>query len=169
MKPYRTVVILPFLVLLGCSGLQPESGSFLAPVSVAGGADYWLGQVNDTHGLPPSELQDVRLSWERDFRIKPDTGNRIKLALLLTFGDEPVRNTTKAGQILEGMDTTMLSPGDQELVRILEQYLETDLIIDKLSTRANRKNNRIKELEQQLRDLTSIEQTIQQRDKGVGE
>lgn len=169
MKPYRTVITLPFLALLGCSGLQPESGSFLAPVSTAGGADYWLGQVSGTHGLPPSELQDVRLSWERDFRIKPDTSNRIKLALLLAFGDEPVRNTTKARQVLESMDTTMLSPGDQELVTILEQYLETDLIIDKLTTRANRKNNRIKELEQQLRDLTSIEQTIQQRDKDVGE
>lgn len=169
MKPYRTVIILPFLMLLGCNSLQPESGSFLAPVSTAGGADYWLGQVNATHGLPTSELQDVRFSWENDFHRQPDAGNRLKLALLLSFGDEPVRDITKADQVLEGIDTTMLSQGDRELVTILEQYLELALNINKLSDRASRKDKRVKELEQQLRDLTSIEQTIQQREKAVSE
>lgn len=169
MKPFRTIIILPFLILLGCNSLQPESGSFLAPVSTAGGADYWLGQVNDTHGLPPSELQDVLLSWESDFQRQPDTGNRLKLALLLAFGDEPVRDTAKARRVLEGMDITMISPGDRELVSILEHYVRLSLDIEKLSNRANRKDNKIKELEQKLRDLTSIEQTIQQRDKTVSE
>ena len=70
MKLYRTVITLPFLVLLGCASLQPESGSFLAPVSIAGGADYWLGQVNGTHGLPPSEF------WFQKEKIDQALGDR---------------------------------------------------------------------------------------------
>jgi hypothetical protein len=169
MRLFRIVFLFTVLLLLGCNNLQPYANNPMAPVSFASGSDYWLGQVNATHGLHSSELQEVLLSWELEFQRHPNNSNRIKLALLLTFGDKLIRNPGKARQILNDIDTTSLSPGDRELVNIVEQHLDLIMVFNKTALREDKMQTRIHELEQKLRDLTSIERRIQQRDKAISE
>ncbi|MEN8106573.1 MAG: hypothetical protein ABFS22_01040 [Pseudomonadota bacterium] len=149
--------------------MSPHTGNAWAPVSTRSGADYWLGQLHSTRGLPPAELQDVLTSWEDEFRYNPNTSNRIKIALLLAYSDKPVRNIKRARQIMVNIDTATIEPGDRELVTILQQHIKASQEIDTLSGRTRQDKKRIEELEQQLLDLTSIEQTIQQRDKSIDE
>jgi hypothetical protein len=171
----RLAGLLGVLVLLGgCSQLQPYTNRVLPPVFEGGqGANDWLGELHNTRGLTKSELQDVLEAWDQAYRDNPITNNRLRLALLLTAGDKAVRDRGRARKLLDGFNSAALGSGEQELVMILQRFLaeheEDRGEINVLSKQVREQDQRIEELEQQQRDLTTIEQSIQQREKSAGE
>lgn len=175
MNMKRLAGLLGVLVLLGgCSQMQPYTNRVLPPVFEGGqGANDWLGDLHNTRGLTKSELQDVLEAWDEAFRDNPNTNNRLRLALLLTAGDKAVRDRGRARKLLDGINSAALGPGEQELVTILQRFLakheEDRGEINVLSKQVREQAQRIEELEQQQRDLTTIEQSIQQREKSAGE
>ncbi len=175
MNMKRLSGLLCVLVLLGgCSQMQPYTNRVLPPVFEGGqGTNDWLGDLHNTRGLTKSELQDVLETWDEAFRDNPDTNNRLRLALLLTAGDKAVRDRGRARKLLDGINSAALGPGEQELVTILQNFLakheEDRGEINVLSKQVREQAQRIEELEQQQRDLTTIEQSIQQREKSAGE
>ena len=175
MNMKRLAGLLGVLVLFGgCSQLQPYTNRVLPPVFEGGqGANDWLGELHNTRGLTKSELQDVLEAWDQAYRDNPITNNRLRLALLLTAGDKAVRDRGRARKLLDGFNSAALGPGEQELVTILQRFLaeheEDRGEINVLSKQVREQDQRIEELEQQQRDLTTIEQSIQQREKPAGE
>ena len=170
-----SVVVVPLLfivALAGCSGLQQVSGYEIVPV-VDRGSDLnsRLEELHETRKLPSGQLETVLALRERDFLDNPSFNNRMNLALLLAAGDKAIQNPARALELLEGVDSMPISAGEQELVLILKQFLvtraelseENDAIYSQLSAQ----DEQIKELKQQLRDLTTIEQNIQQRDTAI--
>ncbi len=176
MNMNKIVGLLGILVLLlgGCSQMQTYTDHVLPPVFEGGqGANDWLGDLHNTHGLTNSELQDVLEDWDQAYRDNPVISNRLRLALLLAAGDEAVRDRGRARELLDGINTAPLDTGEQELVSLLQQFLteheEDTGKISVLSKQVRDQGRRIEELEQQQRDLTTIEQSIQQREKSAGE
>jgi hypothetical protein len=169
MKIKICLILVSVLVLGACSEFQSFRGSGFAPVVTGGhSADNWLAELHATRSMTPQQLHQELGSRQHDFRYKPSTGNRLRLVLLLTFGGESVRDTGRARQLLEELDTPPDSPGGQELVAILKQFLDEKKIADKklkvLSRQVSKQNTRIEELEEQQKALTTIEQSIQQRE-----
>lgn len=171
----RMVGFFAVLVLLsGCSQMHSYSNRVLPPVFEGGqGVNDWLGYLHNTRGLTASELQDVLEALDQAYREDPGTNSCVRLALLLAAGDIAVRDHARALELLDGIDTATNGPGEQELIMILRQFLaqheEDNGNISELSKQVKQQGRRIKELEQQQRALTTIEQSIQQREKSAGE
>jgi len=164
-------LVLPFLLLAltTCSEFKPYSDPGYAQVVSRGyGVNYWLKELYSTRGMTSAELQQTVSSWEQEFLDDPDTGNRIRLAMLLTAGDNPARAPKRARELLEGLEATQLKTSELEMVAILRQILDcqykADMTISKLNKQIRQQSERIEELEQQQQALTDIEQNIQQRD-----
>ncbi len=161
--------VLLVLALTACSELQPYKSIWYAPVVTWGhGTDYWLAELHNTRQMTPDEIRQTVKAWEQELHDNPSAGNRIKLALLLTAGDAPARDPKRARELLDGLSEAPVNTSDQELVSILRQILDgknqVSMAISKLRKQARKQSRRIKELEQQQRALTDIEQNIQQRD-----
>ena len=169
MKIKICLILVSMLVLGACSELQFYRGSGFAPVDTGGhSADDWLDELHATKNMTPQQLHQELGSRQHDFRYHPSASNRLRLVLLLAAGNEPVRDTRQARQLLEELDTPPDSPGVQELVAILKQFLDEQEAaarkLKELSLQVTRQNTRIKELEEQQKALTTIEQSIQQRE-----
>mgnify|MGYP001823542883 FL=1 len=159
------------LALVACSQVQHHGSSGYAPVVTLGyGAVYWLDELHSTRLMAPGEVKLTVAKWEQALLDDPGDGNRIRLALLLIAGDLSVRDPKRARELLDELTAAPAGTNDRELVFIMRQILEqqeqqeqASAEIDKLNTQARQRNRRIRELEQQQRALTDIEQNIQQR------
>ncbi len=157
------------LALPACSEFQTHSSGGYAPVVTRGyGTDAWLAELHHTRQMTADELQQTVTAWEQGLKDDPDTGNRIRLALLLTAGDTAVRDPQRARELLDELDPLPENTSDRELVALLRQMLDEQgqagLAIRKLKKQVRNQDRRIQELEKQQRALTDIEQNIQQRD-----
>lgn len=169
MKINACLILVSILVLGACSEFQSYRGTGFAPVVTGGhSADDWLDELHATRNMTPTQLRHELGSREHDFRYNPSAGNRLRLVLLLAAGNEPVRDTRQARQLLEELDTPPDSPGSQELIAILKQFLDEQEAaarkLRELSRQVSKQNTRIEELEEQQKALTTIEQSIQQRE-----
>jgi hypothetical protein len=157
------------LVLANCSEFQHNARTDTAPVVTRGyGTDYWLAELHKTRTMTPDEIQKTLKSWEQELNNHPGVGNQIKLALLLTTGDASIRDPKRARVLLDGLDLPPDNTSDQELVTILRQMIDeqdqANMAISTLKKQTRKQTLHIKELEQQQRALTDIEQKIQQRE-----
>lgn len=162
------------VMLSACSELQYYSSDGFAPVIDRGrGVNNWLNELHETRAMSPELLQQTQETWEKEFRTNPSLNNRMRLALLLAAGEEPVRDHKRARKLLQGVDPEAINDTDQELVNVLQQYLEeqgqAQQKITILWQQVTEQSRRIEELEQQLEALTAIEQNIQQREKPGGD
>ncbi len=169
MKIKTCLILVPLLVLGACSELQTyREGSYAPVVSRGRSADDLLAELHATRTMTAPQLHQALASRQHDFRYRSDSVNRLRLILLLTFGSEPVRDTGRARELLDELDSLPDSPGGEELVAILRQYLDEQAIagskLRKLSREISTQNARIEELEEQQKALTTIEQSIQQRE-----
>ena len=163
------LIVTVLLLLTACSEFQYYSTTGFAPVTSKGyGADFWLEQMHEIRTMAPEQRLVTYELWEQDYKKKPDTNNRIKLALLLATGHESIRNQQRALNILKGIDPELENQGDREFIILLHQFideqLQADITISDLKALARKKNRQIKELEEQQQALTNIEQNIQQRE-----
>ena len=165
-----SALIIPALLMLtACSEFQYYSNTGFAPVtSKESGTDYWLAEVHKTRAMTPEQRQVTLELWEQEYSNSPGISNRLRLALLLAAGNESIRNPERALELLEGLVTEPENAGDRELIIMLRQFideqLKAEVTINALKKLTKKKNRQIKELEQQLKALTNIEQNIQQRE-----
>lgn len=157
------------LVLSSCSEFQHRRDTALAPVVTLGyGTDYWLAELNSTRQMMPEERARTVEAWQQELDNEPDDGNRIRLALLLTVGDEQIRDPARASKLLDELDAAPAKASEKELVTIMRLIIDEQTrageSISKLNRQLGKQNRRIRELEQQQRALTNIEQNIEHRD-----
>ena len=171
MNAIKTILpaIALLLTLTACSELQYYSTELSAPITSKGdGADYWLEQMYEIRTMTSEQRLVTYELWEQDYIKDPDTNNRVKLAQLLATGHESIRNLQRAREILGGIDPEPENPGDREFIIQLKQFideqLQADVTISELKALTRKKTRQIKELEEQQRALTDIEQNIQHRE-----
>ena len=168
-----TISVLMLSACSACSELQSYNSTGIAPIVSSGqGVDYWLEELHYTRAMYPEQLQQTLKFREQQFHNNPNNGNRLRLALLLAAGGETVRDQERAWNLLEEVDQSMENARIKELVTILLQFLDEQIEsrneINSLKIQIKENNERIEELEEQQRALTTIEQNIQQREKPVG-
>ncbi len=171
------VLLLPWLV--ACSELQtlrdtvaPEDGTrFASKVPVINGnrgVHGWLADIHALRTQPPETLVTVLEAREQAFRTKPNIENRMRLVMLLLVDVEPVGDLKRARLLLNGVDPLPSSPDERAFISLMLKFLEgkreDEQKLSVLWKQATQQNQRIDELEQQLKALTSIEQNIQQRE-----
>ena len=78
-----------------------------------------------------------------------------------------MRDPKRARELLDEVTETLTDTSDREFITVLGQMIDqqeqASAAISKLNKQVKRKNRRIRELEEQQRALTDIEQNIQQR------
>jgi hypothetical protein len=164
--------MIPVLALGACAELpQVWETAPAGGVEAGSGAVTWLEAVHAVRDESPDQQQLALDNWELAFKGNPDINNRMRLVLLLAIGAEPLRDTRRARRLLDGADPLPQSPGDREMIALMQLWLgEQAQAKRKLSIlwkQVTGQNRRIEELEQQLQALTTIEQNIQSRDVPV--
>jgi hypothetical protein len=164
-----TLIIPALLMLTACSEFPYYSSTGFAPVTSKGhGADFWLTEVHETRAMTPEQRQVTLELWKQEYSNRPSLSNRLRLALLLAAGNDSIRDTERALELLKEIDPEPENAGDRELIIMLRQFIDEQLTaevtINDLKKLTKKKNNQIKELEQKQQALTNIEQNIQQRE-----
>ena len=163
-------LLLP-LSTVACSGFPCiQSVEYVPVVDGGGSVNSNLEEVHAASTMTALQQEHLLAVMEKDFREVPDVNNRLRLVLLLTTGTEPVRDRARARVLLEDIGTsTSISTSQQGLVEFLSQFLdeqETNLgQLEACTKEVAQHERRINELEEQQRELTSIEQNIQHREK----
>jgi len=131
-------------------------------------AALWLEEWYQVVGLPKDQIELSLKSREADFDRNADPRTRLRLALLLATGPVPVRDQPRARVLIGEMDEARASESTRALAALLQQVIEEQLWsgdkITELKGELREADARVIELEQQLQALTSIEQSIQQRE-----
>lgn len=166
------LLILLLLVLPACSELQQYKSNWPTSVMHGGqGAGNWLAELHATRGMTADQQRQALESREQEFRNKPSSNNRLRVALLLATGSEEIRDQRRALTLVEEIDPASYKAGDQEMIIVFRQFLteqrQANQKIQILWKQLDEQSQRIEELEQQLQALTTIEQKIQQREKPV--
>ena len=134
-------------------------------------AAYWLEEWYRVTSLPAGEVEDTLRTREQEFSERPSPRTRLRLVLLLAEGPAVVRDQPRAQALLRKLDAANASASARALAALLgqvikEQVASSDKII-KLQQNVTQAEDRVKELERQLQELTNIEQSIQQRETPV--
>jgi hypothetical protein len=177
MRSIAVLVLLSFFLLNACSqfpaltypGLPPALPPPLPPVIDAGrGIHEWLAELHGMQDLTPELLLAALATREQEYAENPTASNRLRFALLLAAGNESIRDYTHARELLANINLLLQDPAEQALATILQQFIDqqqTDnKTISELSKQVKGQRNRIKELEEQQRALTTIEHNIKQRE-----
>lgn len=170
----RKVLVLLVCILVG--GCQPvtvqrhEEGPVPVTLRVDDAA-YWLEEWSRVIMLPDDQLEETLKSREEEFARRRDARSRLRLALLLAEGPEPVRDQLRALSLLQAMDPAGASSSAQALATLLDQVIREHLAAeDKIRTLQQEQAvsaERVQELERQLQEVTDIEQSIQKRETPV--
>lgn len=165
-------LLLP-LLLAACSDFPYLHAREYVPVVDGGGSvNSNLEEIHAASTMTTQQQERFLADMENDFRKKPDVDNRLRLALLLIAGNKPVRDHARARLLLEEIEApASISTSQQGLVQLLSQFLDEEKAMlgemDSCTEQIMQQERRINELEQQQKELTSIEQNIQHRDKPV--
>jgi len=162
------------LLLAACSEIphiQPAED--VPAVDERGSVNSNLEEIDAASTMTALQQERLLAEMERDFRVEPDANNRLRLVLLLVIGSEAVQDRERARDLLEEIGTsTSLSSSQQALVLLLSQFFENqDAMLGQVEScteQIAQLERRISELEEQQKELTSIEQNIQHRDNPAG-
>lgn len=169
MRIIRLSVTIMVLALGACAEFPPYwKAESPRAAEARSGATTWLEAVHAVRDDSPAQQQTTLDNWEQAFEGNPDINNRMRLAVLLATGAEPLRDARRARRLLDGVDPLPESAGDREMIVLLQLWLDEQAQASRklsiLWKQATAQNRRIEELEQQLQALTTIEQNIQSRD-----
>jgi hypothetical protein len=164
--------LLWIVFILGVTACQPVTLQHRdGPVPVVLRVDdaaYWLEEWHQVIALPEDQLALSLKARETEFTESPTPRSTMRLALLLTEGPRSVRNQSRALTLLEEFDTGQASDSEKALAALLKQIIAeqqwSNYEVIKLNRKLNDSRTRIEELENQLQELTNIEQNIQQRE-----
>ena len=164
--------LLLIMIIAGLSACQPVTVKHVdGPVPVAVRVDdaaYWLEEWHRLTTLPEDQLILTFKTRELEFERHNDPRTRLRLVLLLAEGPQPVRDQARALKLLAELDTERASDSANALAALLKQVIEEQRWSNDKMTELNRNfkdsQTRVEELERQLQELTTIEQSIQQRE-----
>lgn len=164
--------LLWIVAIIGLAACQPITVKDVdCPLTTAVRVDdtgYWLEEWQRTIALPEDRLVQTLNARELEFERSANPRTRLRLALLLTEGPQPVRDQARALELLSDFDAGQASDSEKALAALLTQVLEEQRWFSDKVAELNRKSKdsetQIEELERQLRELTTIEQNIQQRE-----
>jgi hypothetical protein len=169
-KKKTSLLLIVLLALTACSELQQYKSNW--PASVINGeqgADYWLAELHATRGMTADQQKQILKSREQKFHDNPTPGNRLRVALLLATGSEEIRDHRRALALLDEIDLASFNTSDQEMITVFQKLLKEERKANRkiyiLWKQLTEQSQRVEELEQQLKALTTIEQKIQQREK----
>jgi hypothetical protein len=128
----------------------------------------WLAEWKHVVELPEDGVQKALKAREQVYERTADPRDGVRLALLLAQGPKPVRDQSRASKLLKELNMDKAGEGPRALAALLEQVIgEQHWAGDKITelrSKLKDSGTRIEELEQQLQEVTNIEQSIQQRD-----
>lgn len=165
---YRPVFVC-LMLLVACQPVTVQRTENLVPVSVrVDDAAYWLEEWQRIRELAPGQQAEILGKREQAFIESPGPRNRLRLALLLAAGPDPIRDQGRAYNLLKDLDYDEASHSAQALTALLMQMIgeqqESSGKIKLLGARLDESRARTEELERQLQALTDIEQKIQNRE-----
>lgn len=159
------------LAMAGCAQWQPRPPVTLTELSGRISGPDWLDEVRQVQQLPAEEQAAALRARQHAYRNEATTVTRLRLALVRALGGEEVRNDTAALALLDEIDPLLMGADAAVLVKLLKQQLQEKQwalgqLRDERKVVAER-DSRIQELETQLEAVTSIEQSIKQRQKAL--
>jgi hypothetical protein len=160
------------LAIIGLNACQPVTVRHVdGHVPVAGSMDdaaSWLEEWHRVIALPEDQLVATFKTRELEFERSANPETRLRLALLLAEGPQPVRDQVRALKLLKGLDAGQASDSARALAALLQQVIEEQRWSINKMAELNKKleasQTNVDELELQLQELTTIEQNIQQRE-----
>ena len=175
------LVVLAALLVNGCAPLTvARNAEKPIPIQLrVDDAAYWLDEWYRTIRLPGDQYKAALEAREASFRSHPGPRSRLRLALLLAEGKPSGLDLPRALKLVKELEPGAADSA-KALALLLEKRLAGLLKVKKPKKSVKVKNHaekpdlskelqaarqRIKELEQQLHDLTEIEQNIQERTK----
>ena len=164
--------LLWLVTIIGLSACQPVTvrhEDCLVPVSESMNDEaYWLDEWHWVIALPEDQLVETFKTRELEFERSANPETRLRLALLLAEGPQPVRDQARALELLKELDAGQASASARALAALLQQVIEEQRWSINKMTELNKKleasQTHAAELELQLQELTTIEQNIQQRE-----
>ena len=166
----KFLVVLSCVVLAACQPItvqHHDEGPLPVSVRVDDTA-YWLEEWRQVSRMPETQFKLTLKNREQEFERKPDPRTRLRLALLLATGPAPERDQGRALELLQGMEADGASESALALAALMMQMIDEQLWsadkMTELKGKLGKADTRIDELEQQLQELTNIEQSIQQRE-----
>ena len=137
--------------------------------SVMPGPRDWLGEVRAVQEMPVGVQAAELKVRQQAHQTQAAADSSLRLALLYALGDEAVRDPARALALLEELDPAVMGASQGALAELLRQWLrerQRSLALLRGERKALAEQEaRIKELESQLEAVTSIEQSIRQRQK----
>lgn len=184
----RWLILAAVILASGCTPLTVSRNSE-KPIPVqlrVDDAAYWLDEWYRVIRLPNDQYKAALAAREANFASKPGPRSRLRLALLLAEGKPSGLDRARALKLVKGLEPDA-ADSTKALALLLENRLaslqkvkkskasgKTSKESEKTSKESGKADTskdlqaaqaRIKELEQQLHDLTAIEQNIQERAK----
>lgn len=155
--------------LVACQPVAVQRVDGPVPVAVrVDDAAYWLEEWQRVIALPEDQLVQTFTTRELEFEQSANPRTRLRLALLLAEGPQPVRNQARALELLSGLEAGLASDSARALAALLKQVIEEQRWSSDKIAELNQKSKdfqmQVEELERQLQELTTIEQNIQQRE-----
>ena len=163
------LLVLGIIGLNACQAVTVNQADSPVPVSVrADDAACWLEEWHRVITLPEDQLVQAFNTRQLEFERSANPETRLRLVLLLAEGPQPVRDQARALELLKELDAEQASDSANALAALLRQVLEEQRWLSNKMTGLNRdlkdSQMHVDELERQLRELTTIEQNIQERE-----
>lgn len=174
MKSVEMLAITALMLTLGgCVLTQTGLGTAPLPESSVyeGGSHDWMREINRVLALPEDRQEEVLKQHQDAYQARPDTTSRLRLALLRALGTDKVHDREAALSLLAEIEPLQTTGREATLIALLRQLLEEQQAIEARLHQERKvlamREARIKELETQLEAVTSIEQSIKQRQKAL--
>lgn len=163
------LLVVVFASLGACQSVSAQRMDVPAPVAARMSDEAcWLEEWHRVIALPEDQLLLTLETREFEFEQSANPENRLRLALLLAEGPQPVRDQGRALELLNGFDAGQASDSARALAALLKQVIEEQRWsidkIDELKRNLKASQTDVEELQLQLQELTTIEQHIQQRE-----
>ena len=160
------------VAIIGLSACQPVTVRHMDGIEpVAESMEdeaYWLVEWHRVIALPEDQLVATFKTRELEFERSANPETRLRLALLLAEGPQPVRDQARALKLIKELDAGQASDSARALAALLQQVVEEQRWsinkMTELDQKLEASQTHVEALEQQLRELTTIEQNIQQRE-----
>ena len=165
----RSLVIVLGLLVSACQPVALTRDRIgIVPITVRiDDVAYWLEEWHRVVQQPNEQIAQVLNLREKEFSDSPNPRSRLRLALLLAEGPASVRNQRRALKLLKELDNGQATEADRSLTGLLVQVINeqqwSNGRIGELRRNLEASDVKFEKLEQQLHELTNIEQSIQQR------
>jgi hypothetical protein len=162
---HRCLAAAALLCLAACAAFDPRTSRVLT-------VDALIGEAVQTMRAPASEQKSALARAEKALAAEPSATNRLRLATLLATLPDPLRNDTRAGELLEPMADAS-DAGIGRFAALLRAHvaerrqasIEAERAVRERERNDKERDKREEALRQQLEALRAIERGIMEREE----